>query len=498
MRTKLLKEIANEAKAYGEDAGNLLVRLSQFVDATGQAFDVRRTIRGTDSPVAHVVSRIQTAAGLAAEFGNSTRADIVPAQVLTQLQTVIKEGRAAIDNVGKLVDTLVNTHGGLQTFNYKNMHAQTQNGQTHNMDGQFQALYATSETFLVRFFESAQILKPRGGFSFQAAANSLSQQLERGHETLEAIRGALKQIGTAEKSLSAKEEAAVTHVEEIERQKTNAEADRKTIAEYLEQVTQQKAGVQTVHQEATKLKEQVDTYQFTFDKFQAALDERDQRFEDGTTRLDKLITEFTDQRNVAEDLLTRAEAMLSSATVAGLASNFSEMMTKLTKELRWARWGFYLGIVLLMISAVPLLLFVLLPFVALFGDSLSPEMLSTILHYGPGNAENGWQYLGQVLARIAILIPAAWLVSFAAIRHSSLFRLREHYAYKYSMAVSVEGFKKQAPEYEQEIAAMVLEQLAFNPADKLIASKDIKEGKIPGLATYLFDRIRKRDVSSAQ
>ncbi len=60
------------------------------------------------------------------------------------------------------------------------------------------------------------------------------------------------------------------------------------------------------------------------------------------------------------------------------------------------------------------------------------------------------------------------------------------------MAVAVEGFKQQAPQYEQEIAALVLEQLAFNPADKLLPSKDIREGKAPGIAGYLLDRIRNR------
>jgi len=67
------------------------------------------------------------------------------------------------------------------------------------------------------------------------------------------------------------------------------------------------------------------------------------------------------------------------------------------------------------------------------------------------------------------------------------------------MAVAVEGFKKQAPEYEQEIAALVLEQLAFNPTDKLIPSKDIKEGKAPGLiAAFLLEKIRKRAAQESE
>jgi hypothetical protein len=61
------------------------------------------------------------------------------------------------------------------------------------------------------------------------------------------------------------------------------------------------------------------------------------------------------------------------------------------------------------------------------------------------------------------------------------------------MAVSVEGFQKQAKGYESEIAALVLEQLAFNPADKLTPSKDISEGKVPHpLLNILVDKFRNR------
>ncbi|MGV1013741.1 MAG: hypothetical protein ACOYB4_02080 [Methyloceanibacter sp.] len=489
MRTNKIREIVNEAKTYAQDAANLLVRLQQFVDATGQAFDVRKAIRETDSSVSQIVSRIQTAAGVVAEFESSSRADLVPAKVLSNLQTSIQESRTSIENVGKLVDS-IGSQGGAQTFNYKNMQVQTRNGQTQSMDGQFQSLYSTSETFLVRFFDSVQILKPRGAYSFQAASNSLTQVLDKGHETLEAIRGSLQRIATAEKSLDAKEKDAAAKVNEIERHKNNSENDRKTIGEYLEQATQQKVAIQAVHQEAVDLEAAVEAYQASFDKFQAMLDERNKIFEQGTTSLTGLIEDFEAQSETTQNLVTRAEEMLSSATVAGLAANFAEMMNKLTKELRWARRAFYFGILLLMVSAIPLLAFVLFPIIAPLIGWITPEMLENVVRYGPGSADNGWQYLGQVLARIAILIPAAWFVSFTAIRHSSLFRLREHYAYKYSMAVSVEGFKKQAPDYEQEIAAMVLEQLAFNPTDKLIASKDIKEGKMPGLAGHLFERIR--------
>jgi hypothetical protein len=67
-------------------------------------------------------------------------------------------------------------------------------------------------------------------------------------------------------------------------------------------------------------------------------------------------------------------------------------------------------------------------------------------------------------------MPGIWLVRFTASRHERLFRLREHYAYKYSVASSVEGFKKQAPELEQGIAAAAFHELTFNPATRMDAN----------------------------
>lgn len=496
MRQKTIEAIVSKAEDLATSADNLLARLARFEDNNGQPFDVRKPIRGTDSSISHIVARIHAAVGIIAEFGKATRADLVPLQMLSNLQQSIGETVSAIEGLIKLIDSLAQGHGGLQTFNYSNFHAQTKNGQNHNTEGQFQGLFNASETFLQRFFESLYVLKPRASYSFQAAANGLSSIIDHANESLSTLKASLKQVSASEQSLKAKDEEATAHLEEVKRLKMDSDADRKTIADYLAHATQEKASIQATYDEAMKLGTNVKAYQTKFDEFQRQLDERNAAFTAGTANLAQLSKKFEDQQATVDGLIKRSEQMLASATVSGLASNFSLMMGKLTAELRWARFAFYLGITFLTVSALPLLAFVIMPLAAPFLQFYFPEIAVPVVELAPSSAQNAWQYLGQVLARIAILLPAAWFVSFAAIRHSSLFRLREHYAYKYSMAVAVEGFKQQAPLYDQEIAALVLEQLAFNPADKLIPSKDIREGKVPGIAGYLLDKIRARVEAS--
>ncbi|MCP4289287.1 MAG: hypothetical protein GY792_33510 [Gammaproteobacteria bacterium] len=327
-------------------------------------------------------------------------------------------------------------------------------------------------------------------YSFQAAATSLSTLISDANDNLGKAKALREKLAKNEAELLSKGKEAEARVAEIARLKSEGTSDRKTVADYLAEVTQQKANVNAINDDANTLQASVKNYQQQFNQFQEQLNARETVFEKGTKKIDSLVAQYEGQRKSVEDLITCSEQMLSSATVSGLASNFGNMREKLTTELKSAEKIFYIGILFLTISAIPLLLFILLPVLAAFFGTATPSLVSASADVVPNTPENGWQDLGQVLARIAFLLPAAWLVSFAAIRHSSLFRLREHYAYKYSMAVSVQGFKLQAPGYEQEIAAMVLEQLAFNPADKLVPSKDIQEGKVPNIAGYLFDKIR--------
>lgn len=497
MRQKHIDTIVAKAEELSTTIGNLLNSLSQFEDVNGQPFDVKKQIRGTDSSVSQIVARVHAVVGTVAEFDKATRADLVPLSVLTNLQQAIDATVSAANGLASHIDSLRTAQGGLQTFNYSNFHAQTRNGRGHNVEGYFQNLNTACETLLQLFFESLFILKPRGLYSFQAAANALSSVIGDANDQLVVLKKTLKQVTVTENGLSAKEEQATSYVDEIKRLKTDGDSDRKTIAEYLSQVTQERASIQSIFEEASQLQSTVKGYQEHFNAFQQQLDDREEAFTDGARKLDELITSFEDQRANVKDLLDRSEKMLSSATVAGLAANFSSMMRKLTWELRWATFAFYVGIALLALSALPLLAFVLMPLAAPFIQSMFPNHVIAASDFASTPVGNGWHYLGQVLARIAILLPAAWLVSFTAIRHSSLFRLREHYAYKYSMAVAVEGFKQQSPRYEQEIAALVLEQLAFNPVDKLVPSKEISEGKAPGIAGYLLERIRARADSIA-
>ncbi len=56
-----------------------------------------------------------------------------------------------------------------------------------------------------------------------------------------------------------------------------------------------------------------------------------------------------------------------------------------------------------------------------------------------------------------------------------MFRLRREYAYKYTVAASVPGFKVEAPQFSDAIAAIAFQQLVQNAPDSTDASVEKKK-----------------------
>ena len=66
------------------------------------------------------------------------------------------------------------------------------------------------------------------------------------------------------------------------------------------------------------------------------------------------------------------------------------------------------------------------------------------------------------------------------------------------MAASMDEFKKRAGDYEQEIAAITFEQLAFNPADRFNPSQRVINTGTSAPANKLVGKILRRQVDKHQ
>lgn len=234
--------------------------------------------------------------------------------------------------------------GGLQLFNYDNFHLQTNSGQNHDFRGHFKNFSDSTETLLDAFYLVLTVLRPtRSTYSFQAAANALSsliesssEQIQKLHEENNALRQAVaaatEQVSAAETQAKKAKEAA----EETTRTRDEGAKDRKTISEYLADATEKKTAIETAYTEASLLEDEVEEYSEKFKSFDRQLETRNNDIKQGIEKQEKLFAEFEVKRQSVESLIESSESMIKGATVAGLASSFSDAHTKLGRQLFWA------------------------------------------------------------------------------------------------------------------------------------------------------------------
>ncbi|MER9392207.1 MULTISPECIES: hypothetical protein [unclassified Mesorhizobium] len=494
MQQEKIDQIAKKRDELTAQFGQLTGKLVDMQDQEGQHFDFSQPIHGTLDTYSDVQARLLICAEMVDDLLKSQASPIIPSSIANRIETSIvsfKDAAAALER--RLVE-IESSYGGLGRLEYSSFVAATKSGQQMPLTSEFQNLSSKSDELLSYLLSIAPLIRTRAGYRFGVAAKALSGLIEEGNRALAGAKASLASNRASAEKLSALQVEASESSATIQRLRTESDSDRTTIAGYLAKVTENAASVETVLDKGTDLETTIDASQDKLSTFEKQLSERDRQFKEGEKRLYELIESVVEKDTEIARIIARSEEMLSSATVAGLASNFDNMRVKLTKELTNAGIAFYIAIGFLFISAIPLIALIVVPTAKPFIELYWPQ-IHIVDAAAPGSE---WQYLGQVLGRVLILVPAAWLVSFTAIRYSSLFRLREHYAYKYSMAVSVEGFQKQAPDYQQEIAAMVLEQLAFNPADKLVPSKEMKEGKAPLFLGILLERLKLRLADTHQ
>lgn len=486
MRQEKFEEIELTRQQISARADEVQTLLTMQVAQGQPYFDQSQIIAGTDYSFSDVQTKITTSLEILSELQKLNASPIVPGSTLKGIVHGSNELNETLIALNEKLKQISTTNAGWTDIDYTNFTAKTATGHQVNFLPEFQNVASKSDQLIANLLSLSPLLRPRSGYRFAIAAKELSSIIEQTNSTLGEARATLKQTQNSASIVSELAKKAVEQQENVALKVSESDRDRTTIANFLAKVTEQNAAIEQAISKSADLETSIEASTEALQLFEKQIEERDKRFKSGEAALTNLLADLRSKEESVDELIEKSDQMLSLATVAGLASNFGDMKKQLTNELRRAGFAFYVAIVFLAVSAIPLFFLIMMPIAKPFIEYYF-EGLKIAEQSSPTNS---WQYLGQVLGRLLILVPAIWLVRFTSIRYSSLFRLREHYAYKYSMAVAVEGFKKQAPLYGQEITAMVLEQLAFNPVDKLVPSSQIKEGKPPLFLSVLLAKFR--------
>lgn len=489
-----------------EEIKNQLAKLegatTDIHNAIAEAFDGSGIRLQTDIPIvpserslADIVSSLPIVGETISKGSTvTTKPQLISEQRLAEFSAQLADVIGRLEAVSSQLRTAPK-NGGISSYDPTTFAIITTNGTTINLLPQLRALNNSFDALLGIFQPLSLTLQRRGAISFQSAASSLSAVVTRfadqaGAADQEIVR--LKELtkgATEDRTKIGRQLADIqAKREELQGTLTEGTANANEIAQIVATAKQTQAEMEATTTLVRKVKVAADQFKVDFDEFEAALERRNTKFEGGETELALLLERLAQAETELNDIKQRSLDMLSGATVAGLAGVYSAQQADLNGKLKFASAGFYFSVFLLFLSATPLIAYVASPFLVLF----RPDLADMIQQIRGAPVTSDWQYAGQVFSRLVILVPAAWLMRVTSGRYNSIFRLREHYAHKYTIAASVEGFKRQAPGYEGDIAAATYAELLYNPT---IDSEPVKhEVKVPNRALdIIIERLKKSD-----
>ncbi len=348
-------------------------------------------------------------------------------------------------------------------------------GEFLNFATHFQHIQRRSDELLRAYYNISPMVGASNFDVFASAVREISEKLENIRNDAASVSKIKKQV---QKNASIIEDQKEQAIEKQEKISSSLEKANEMLAA-LEGFTQ--AGqshleqISEISNNANSLKSEVGEYEIQFQVFQKTLDSRDGALKAQTKYVESPNEKMKQDEEKISEQIKKAEDMLKGATNAGLAGVFSNERDELDRKPQGACQFFYFSIILLFLSVAP-------------PAGLFFHQAGLIKAIWPNVPDFTGEPLTIITFSLLIIFPAIWLARFSAARHHQLFQLREYYQYKYSLAMSVEGFKKQAPEHADAIAAETFSQLLFNPGDRL-TDRDAADDHPSPLMNWLMNRL---------
>lgn len=278
----------------------------------------------------------------------------------------------------------------------------------------------------------------------QSMEAALTELLADSKTMSDEIKSVLSEVRTVSEQTKAEAEAAAE-------QKGHAGTHASNAQQALGEIEAKLARVREISKASDALQTQVEKYDASFEAFQEALDARvalQEKFESDTATAR---TDNSKREAQITSLIDKADTMIRGATTAGLSLSLDEARKAYEERLKKTGWWF--------LGSVVVLLFCLLP----IAGQLIPGPWQEWFRTPGGATSDPWL---ATLGKFILLLPATWATAFFAGNYAELFHLSREYAHKAAMAKAVDGFKREAPEYREEIVAGVFMEIRDNPGSR--------------------------------
>lgn len=253
--------------------------------------------------------------------------------------------------------------------------------------------------------------------------------------------------GKTQKAL-ADTESALTQAQEVAGIISAAKSTAETNVAELEQKL---ARAREVSKDADSLQARTTGFASQFEAFDAQLKSRLNQFsefEEDTKAAEEL---NASREEKIDALLEKADTMIRGVTTAGLSKSLDEARALYEDRLNSAQNHFLISVVALLVCCLPIAA-PLIP--GPWQDWFAAPQVGATTDVSP------WL---SVLGKVVLLVPATWATAFFASNYAELFHLSREYAHKAALAKAIDGFKREAPEYAQEIVGSVFLEIQDNP-----------------------------------
>lgn len=274
----------------------------------------------------------------------------------------------------------------------------------------------------------------------QAAIAEVKEQKTEGSAVLGEIKSAAAEATQLAKRIQEALQEVGAHKSAVE---TNAA-----------ELEQKLARVREISKDADTLQQRVEGFSSQFAAFDSQMSSRLEQFAEFEANIKTVEERQRAREKTIDELTAKADTMIRGATTAGLSKSLDDAKQVYEERLGKAQKYFIWSAIALFICTLPLA-----------GQLIPGPWQQYFAPSSSGDANQVGPWLAAI-GKVIFLIPATWATAFFASNYAELFHLSREYAHKAALAKSIDGFKREAPEYAQEIVGSVFMEIQDNPGSR--------------------------------
>lgn len=386
-------------------------------------------------------------------------ADAAKLELIAHRLPPLKAALDSIETQAKAVDAALEPWQGA-TATDRNGHLQlemqhTERGtQNFDLGSPLSAIAQQAVVLLDALPYVAQVAGDESISVFEGLARAAQEHLAEAKSAAAAAKKE-KANGTAAVSeLKALREQANQLVNQIQELQAATASQKTAVNDNAAEIVQKLAQSREVSRDADTLQQRVTGFASQFEAFDSQMKTRLQQFSDFEASTKEALRLNDEREKKISELVEKADKMIRGATTAGLSKSLEDAKDLYETRLAKTQKYFLFSVGFLLVSTLPI------------AAQLVPgPWQQYFVPAANAAATTSAPWLAAV-GKLILVIPGTWATAFFASNYAELFHLSREYAHKAALAKAIDGFKREAPTYQEEIVSSVFMEIQDNPGSR--------------------------------